>query len=85
VRLRYYNAAGAWRDGSIGEDWAVTVKVPLLMKAALGLCGPLGLRDGLPDTGPDRTATPAEAHVTALENLEGEGETTALEAAAGAV
>src|SRR6185437_10507073 len=25
VSLRYFNAAGAWPDGSIGEDWSVTV------------------------------------------------------------
>ena len=37
VSLRYFNAAGAWPGGSIGEDWTVTINlVPLLMKAALG-------------------------------------------------
>jgi UDP-glucose 4-epimerase len=42
VSLRLFNAAGAWPDGSIGEDWTVTINlVPLLMKAALGRRGPL--------------------------------------------
>ena len=37
VSLRYFNAAGAWPDGSIGEDWTVTLNlVPLIMKTALG-------------------------------------------------
>jgi UDP-glucose 4-epimerase len=42
VSLRYFNAAGAWPDGSIGEDWTVTINlVPLLVKPALGRRGPL--------------------------------------------
>lgn len=37
VSLRYFNAAGAAPDGSIGEDWTVTLNlIPLVMKAALG-------------------------------------------------
>jgi len=36
VSLRHFNAVGAWPDGSIGEDWTITINlVPLLMKAAL--------------------------------------------------
>ncbi len=51
VSLRYFNAAGAWPDGSIGEDWTVTINlIPLLMKAMLGRSAPLqAVRHGLPD------------------------------------
>jgi len=42
VSLRSFNAAGGWPDGSIGEDWTVTINlVPLLMRAALGRRGPM--------------------------------------------
>ena len=53
VRLRYFNAAGAWPDGSIGEDWTVTINlVPLLMKATLRRRGPLEVfGTDYPDTG----------------------------------
>ena len=27
VSLRYFNAAGAWADGSIGEDWTLTLNL----------------------------------------------------------
>jgi UDP-glucose-4-epimerase GalE len=86
VSLRYFNAAGAWPDGSIGEDWTVTINlVPLLMKAALGRRGPLEVF-GTDYSTPDGTAIRdyvhvidlAEAHVSALEYLEGGGETTVL-------
>jgi UDP-glucose-4-epimerase GalE len=37
VNLRYFNAAGAASDGSIGEDWTYSQNlVPLVMKATLG-------------------------------------------------
>jgi UDP-glucose-4-epimerase GalE len=86
VSLRYFNAAGAWPDGSIGEDWTVTINlVPLLMKAVLGRRGPLEVF-GTDYPTPDGTAIRdyvhvidlAEAHVKALEYLEGGGETTVL-------
>ena len=86
VRLRYFNAAGAWPDGSIGEDWTVTINlIPLLMKAALGRRGPLEVF-GTDYPTPDGTAIRddvhvvdlAEAHMKALEYLEGGGETTVL-------
>ena len=86
VSLRYFNAAGAWPDGSIGEDWTVTINlVPLLMKAALGRRGPLEVF-GTDYPTPDGTAIRdyvhvldlADAHVRALEYLEGGGETTVL-------
>jgi UDP-glucose-4-epimerase GalE len=78
VSLRYFNAAGAWPDGSIGEDWTVTINlVPLLMKAALGQRGPLQVF-GTDYPTPDGTAIRdyvhvvdlAQAHVRALEYLE---------------
>ena len=86
VSLRYFNAAGAWPDGSIGEDWTVTINlIPLLMKAVLGRRGPLEVF-GKDYPTPDGTAIRdyvhvmdlAEAHVKALEYLEGGGETTVL-------
>ena len=86
VSLRYFNAAGARPDGSIGEDWTVTINlVPLLMKAALGWRGPLEVF-GTDYPTPEGTAIRdyvhvldlADAHVKALEYLEGGGETTVL-------
>jgi UDP-glucose-4-epimerase GalE len=86
VSLRYFNAAGAWPDGSIGEDWTVTINlVPLVMKAALGRREPLQVF-GTDYPTPDGTAIRdyvhvvdlADAHVKALESLEGGGDTTAL-------
>ncbi len=86
VSLRYFNAAGAWPDGSIGEDWTFTINlVPLVMKAALGRSGPLQVF-GTDYPTPDGTAIRdyvhvldlADAHVRALEYLEGGGATTAL-------
>lgn len=42
VNLRYFNAAGASSDGTIGEDWTHSQNlIPLVMKAALGASGPL--------------------------------------------
>jgi len=42
VSLCNFNAACACPDGSIGEDWNVSINlIPLLMKAALGRRGPL--------------------------------------------
>jgi UDP-glucose-4-epimerase GalE len=86
VSLRYFNAAGAWPDGSIGEDWTMTINlVPLIMKAVLGR------RDALQVFGtdyptPDGTAIRdyihvidlADAHLRALEHLEAGGESTVL-------
>jgi UDP-glucose-4-epimerase GalE len=86
VSLRYFNAAGAWPDGSIGEDWGLTLNlVPLVMKAALGRRGPLHVF-GTDYPTPDWTAIRdyvhvidlAEAHLKALELLESGGPTTAL-------
>jgi UDP-glucose 4-epimerase len=86
VSLRYFNAAGAWLDGSIGEDWTVTLNlVPLIMKTALGRRGPLQIF-GTDYPTPDGTAIRdyvhvidlAEAHLKALELLEGGGASTTV-------
>ena len=86
ISLRYFNAAGAWPDGSIGEDWTVTLNlVPLIMKAALGRRGALQVF-GTDYPTPDGTAIRdyvhvldlAEAHLRALELLEGGGQSAAV-------
>jgi UDP-glucose-4-epimerase GalE len=86
VSLRYFNAAGAWPDGSIGEDWTFTYNlVPLIMKAVLGRRGALEVF-GTDYPTPDGTAIRdyvhvvdlADAHIKALEYLERGGETTAI-------
>ena len=79
VSLRYFNAAGAWPDGSIGEDWTVTINlIPLMMKAVLGRRPPLEVY-GTDYPTPDGTAIRdyvhivdlADAHIRALEYLGG--------------
>lgn len=82
VSLRYFNAAGAWPDGSLGEDWSLTTNlVPVVMKALLGRRPPLEVF-GVDYPTPDGTAVRdyvhvldlAEAHVAALEHLEAGGD-----------
>jgi UDP-glucose 4-epimerase len=78
VSLRYFNAAGAADDGSLGEDWSVTTNlVPLVMKAALGAGPPVKvLGDDYPTA--DGTGVRdyvhvedlAAAHVAALDHLQ---------------
>jgi UDP-glucose 4-epimerase len=78
VALRYFNAAGAHPDGDIGEDHEPeTHLVPRLIRAALGLDGPVPIfGDDYPTT--DGTCVRdyvhvvdlAEAHVAALAALE---------------
>ena len=77
VSLRYFNAAGAADDGSLGEDWSITTNlIPLVMKAALGAGPPVRvLGDDYPT--PDGTGVRdyvhvedlAAAHVAALDHL----------------
>jgi UDP-glucose 4-epimerase len=80
VSLRYFNAGGAAFDGSIGEDWSLTLNlVPLVMKAALGRV-PTVRVFGTDYPTPDGTAIRdyihvvdlVEAHVKALEFLQRE-------------
>ena len=86
VRLRYFNAAGASSDARIGEDWSVTTNlIPLAVKATLGR-GPELRILGTDYPTPDGTAIRdyihvldlADAHVKALEHLEGGGESVTL-------
>ena len=86
VSLRYFNAAGAAMDGSLGEDWTVTMNlVPVAMKALLGKSPPLRVF-GTDYPTPDGTAIRdyihvddlADAHLRALDYLAAGGSTTAL-------
>jgi len=86
VSLRYFNAAGASADNRIGEDWTVTLNlVPLVLKAALGLVPQISVY-GTDYPTADGTAIRdyvhvddlADAHVRALDHLEGGGSTTAV-------
>ncbi|MGE0877091.1 MAG: UDP-glucose 4-epimerase GalE [Acidimicrobiia bacterium] len=84
VALRYFNAAGAAMDGSIGEDWTITLNlVPLVMKAALEKVPAISVFGTDYET-PDGTAIRdyihvddlADAHIRALEYLEQGGTST---------
>jgi UDP-glucose 4-epimerase len=77
VALRYFNAAGAWPDGSIGEDHADEIHlIPLAIRAATG--GPALKVFGEDYPTPDGTCLRdyihvcdlASAHIRALEALE---------------
>ncbi len=84
VSLRYFNAAGAWNDGSIGEDWTLTTNlVPLVMKSALGQSGPLQVfgkdyptADGTAIRDYVHVVDLADAHLRALEFLEAGADTS---------
>jgi len=86
VSLRYFNAAGAWLDGSIGEDWTVTINlIPLLMKAVLGRSGPLQVfgtdyptADGSAIRDYVHVIDLADAHIRALEYLNLGGDSTVV-------
>ena len=86
VALRYFNAAGADRDGEIGEDHEPeTHLVPLVLQAALGRREAIEVY-GIDYPTPDGTAIRdyihvddlAEAHLRALERLLAGGEAIAL-------
>lgn len=77
ISLRYFNAAGASLDNTIGEDWSVTSNlIPLVMKTALGKAPSVKVF-GTDYPTPDGTAIRdyihvvdlAIAHVKALEYL----------------
>jgi len=83
VSMRYFNAAGASSDASIGEDWSMSQNlVPLIMKTLLGHSGNLSLNGNDYPT-PDGTCIRdyihvedlADAHIKALEYLANGGST----------
>jgi UDP-glucose-4-epimerase GalE len=86
VSLRYFNAAGAAPDGSIGEDFSqVQNLVPLVMKAVLGKRPPLELfgtdyptADGTAIRDYIHVDDLASAHVLAVEHLERDGASDVL-------
>ncbi|HLH46034.1 MAG TPA: UDP-glucose 4-epimerase GalE [Acidimicrobiales bacterium] len=90
VSLRYFNAAGAWPDGSIGEDWSAALNlVPRVMRALLRGERLRVFGTDYPTT--DGTAVRdyihvvdlADAHLRALELLEVGGATTAVNVGTG--
>ena len=91
VALRYFNAAGADRDGEIGEEHEPeTHLIPLVLRAALGSAPPVAIFGSDYPT-PDGTAIRdyvhvedlAAAHVRALEYLARGGTSTAVNLATG--
>jgi UDP-glucose-4-epimerase GalE len=91
VSLRYFNAAGASSDSSIGEDWSMSQNlVPLVMKAILGFSGPLNIFGNDYPT-PDGTCIRdfihvedlADAHIKALDYLEQGGASLACNVGTG--
>lgn len=91
VSLRYFNAAGASADSSIGEDWTMSQNlVPLVMKAILGFNGPLNVFGNDYPT-PDGTCIRdyihvedlADAHIKALDYLEQGGASLACNVGTG--
>ena len=91
VSLRYFNAAGASADSSIGEDWSMSQNlVPLVMKALLGHSGNLSLygndyptADGTCVRDYVHIEDLADAHVRALDYLARGGSTIALNVGTG--
>ncbi len=86
VSLRYFNAAGAAMDGTLGEDWTWSLNlVPVAMKALLGAGPPLKVF-GTDYPTPDGTAVRdyihvddlADAHLRALDYLRDGNASTAI-------
>jgi UDP-glucose 4-epimerase len=86
ISLRYFNAAGASADGVIGEDPSQSLNlVPVVMKATLGLRGPVQVF-GTDFPTPDGTGIRdyihvddlASGHLLALEHLERGGSAAAV-------
>ena len=86
VRLRYFNAAGADRDGDTGEDHdPETHLIPLVIDAALGSRPPVKVfgtdyptTDGTAVRDYVHVTDLADAHVKALDHLLAGGETLAV-------
>ena len=82
VSLRYFNAAGAWMEGTIGEDHGTeTHLVPLILKTALGQRQAISIygtdyatADGTCIRDYIHVCDLAQAHVLALEHLGRGGE-----------
>ena len=82
VALRYFNAAGADPDGEIGEDHdPETHLLPLVIRAALGQAGPVGIfgtdyptADGSAVRDYIHVTDLADAHLRALDYLAGGGD-----------
>ncbi len=79
--LRYFNAAGASSDGELGENWDITTNlIPLVMKAALNISGPLQVlgndyptKDGTGIRDYVHVEDLAEAHAKAIDYLQSGG------------
>jgi UDP-glucose-4-epimerase GalE len=91
VSLRYFNAAGASADASIGENWDMSQNlIPLVMKAILGASGPLRVFGNDYPT-PDGTCLRdyihvedlAQAHINALDYLATGGKSMACNVGTG--
>ena len=91
VSLRYFNAAGASADASIGENWDMSQNlIPLVMKAILGASGPLRVFGNDYPT-PDGTCLRdyihvedlAQAHINALDYLSTGGSSMACNVGTG--
>jgi UDP-glucose-4-epimerase GalE len=91
VSLRYFNAAGAAEDGSIGEDATVTMNlIPLVMQALLGRRPPVRIfgtdyptSDGTAIRDYIHVDDLADAHVRGLDLLAEGGETATVNVGTG--
>ncbi len=78
VSLRYFNAAGASPDGTMGEDWdRSTMLIPAMMRALCSVGGPLTVfgtdyptRDGTAIRDYVHVVDLADAHILALDYLD---------------